>query len=137
MLDVEQGAAEQLDLLGLEVVHVAAAYDHVLDLGIAADVVEGLLPAFAADAEVDLVHVGGVEADRVGTRAEAAVHGTGVQGQEQGPVVVAVREPGHGRVGLLVQRIEIQLGMVGLVPRTKRQELKPDRIGLRRRPVDQ
>ena len=77
------------------------------------------LPALGADLELDLLDLFGVDADRVAARAEAAVDGAGVERQEQRLVGVAVGEPRDRRVGLLVERVEVELGMIGQEARAR------------------
>ena len=86
----QQRLADLGDLLGAQLVGVAAGDDDVLQLGARGDVGEGLLPALGVDLEVELLHLLGVDADRVAARAEAAVDRAGVQRQEQRLVGVAV-----------------------------------------------
>ncbi len=75
------------------------------------------------DLELDLLDLVGVDADGVAARAEAAVDRAGVERQEQRLVGVAVREPGDRRVGLLVQRVEVELRVIGQEARRERDEL--------------
>jgi hypothetical protein len=65
------------------------------------------------DAELKLVNLLGVEADGVAARAEAAVHRTGGDGQEQNLVRIAMGKSRHRHVLAFVQGIQIHLGMVG------------------------
>ena len=125
------------DLLGAQLVRVAARDDDVFQLGARADVREGALPALGVDAQLELRDLLGVDADRVAARAKAAVHRTGVEGQEQRLVDVAVGQAGHRHVGPLVQRIQVQARVIGQKARRQRHELRPQRILVRVAPVDE
>ena len=48
-----------------------------------------------------------------------------------------MREAGHGRVFLLVERVELEQGMVGHLLRAEGEKLRADRIADRIGPVDQ
>ena len=102
--DLHVGDLAQLgdDVLQALVAHqqgVAAGQQHVADLGRIADVLDGL---------VDLIHgqAGVVLAGEAAAGAVAAVHGALVGGQQQHAVRIAVGEPGHRGVGILVQRVQ-------------------------------
>jgi hypothetical protein len=98
VLDAEQRLADERDLLGAQLVHVAARDDDVLELGARADVLERLLPAVGVDLELELRDLLRVDADGVAARAEAAVDGARVEREEERLVDVAVREPRHRHV---------------------------------------
>ena len=89
-----------------ELIAVAAGHDDVLELGALGDVRNASLPAIFGRLERDLLDLVGVDADGVAARAEPAVHRARVEREEQRLVGIAVRQPGHRRVGLLVQRVE-------------------------------
>ena len=95
------------------------------------------LPALDVDLELKLRDLLGVDADRVAARAEAAVDRAGVERQEQRAVEVAVGQPRDRHVGALVERIEIQLGVIRQVARRDRDELQAQRILVGPRPVDE
>jgi hypothetical protein len=121
----------------MSVVGVASRDHDVLELGPAADVVEGALPALLVDVQLDLLDLFRVDADRVAARAEAAVDRAGVERQEERLVDVAVGQAGHRRVGLLAQGVEPELGMVLEQPRRQWHELPAQRIAVRVAPVDE
>ena len=79
VVDRQQRLADLRDLLGPQLVRVAARDDDVLQLGPRADVVERLLPALHVHLELELRHLFRVDADRVAARAEAAVDRAGVE----------------------------------------------------------
>ena len=92
---------------------------------------EGALPALVVGLEVHLLDLFGVDADRVAARAEAAVDGARVEREKERLVGVAVREPGDGRVVLLVERVEVELRVIGQKARGERDELDAERVVVR------
>ena len=124
----QQALADQLDVLGLQVVGVAAADDDVLQFRPRSDVGESVFPALRAGRELQLFHRLGVTADGVAARAEAAIDRARIKRQEERLVRIAMRQARHRRVLLLVQRIEPQLGMIGHLLRGHRQKLRADRV---------
>jgi hypothetical protein len=135
--DREERLADRSDLLGAEVVRVAAGDDDVLKLGARRDVSEGPRPPLVVDLEVRLLDLVRVDADRVAARAEPAVDGARVERKEQRLVHVAVREARHRGVLALVKRVEPELGVVRQHARAKRDELRAQRIAVRVAPVDE
>jgi hypothetical protein len=95
------------------------------------------LPAFQADAELDLFHFLGVHAHRVAARAESTIDRAGIERQKEGFVRIAVGEAGNRRVGLLVQRVETELRVIRQKARAERDELCAQRVGIRILPVDE
>jgi hypothetical protein len=129
--------ADLADHVVAQLIGVTAADHDVFELGPGLDVFEGLGPAVAVGLEAHFFDAVSVTADGVGARTEAAIHRAGVQGQEQGLVAVAVREAGHGRVGLLAEAVEPELRVVGQDARAHGDELDAQRIRERRAPVDE
>ncbi len=129
--------ADRLEVLGRQHVQVAAGDHDVLDLGARGDVGDGGMPALRVGLEAGLLDGVGVAADRVAARAEAAIDRADVERQEQRLVVVAVRQAGRRRVGLLVERVERQARVIRQLGRGDRQELDPERIAIRIGPVGQ
>ena len=134
--DRQQRVADQRDVLGRQLVDVAAGDDDVFELGTRGDVVEGLFPLLGRLRQRSLVDRFGIGADRVRARAETAVDRARLQRQEERLVDVAVGQALHRRVVLLVQRVERQPRMIGQQLRRDRDELPADRILVRPRPVD-
>ncbi len=126
-----------LEVLGRQHVEVAAGDHDVLDLGARGDVGDGGMPALRVGLQAGLLDGVGVAADRVAARAEAAIDRADVERQEQRLVVVAVRQAGRRRIGLLVERVERQARVIGQLGRGDRQELDAERIAIRIGPVDQ
>jgi hypothetical protein len=121
--NVEQRLADVRDLVCAQVMHVATANHHVLDLRLRAQVLERQLPTLGLGAQVVLGDAIRVDPDRVRARAEAAVHWAQVEREKQRFVWIAVHETGHLLVVLLVQRVEPHERMVGQLLGAERQEL--------------
>ena len=111
--NAQEGFAQKGDLIRAKLRGVPAGDEHVLDLGPRIHIGNGLAPAVHVHAELQLVDLLGIEADGVAARAKTAIHRTRGHGQEQHLVGIAVGKPGHRHVLPLVQRIQIDLGMVG------------------------
>ncbi len=135
--DREERLADLLDLLRAELVSVAAGDDDVLELCARRDVRVRRAPAIFADLEVHLLDLFGVDADRVAARAEAAVDRARVEREKERLVGVAVREAGHRRVALLVERVEVELRVIRKELRLERDELDAQRVLVRVLPVDE
>jgi len=120
---LEQAIADQRDLASLELIAVTAGDDDVLELLALGDVLERALPAIFGRFEADLVDHVRIDADRVAARAKPAVDRARVEDEEQRLVGIAMRQSRHRRVGLLVERVERELGMIGQEARRDRNEL--------------
>ena len=92
------------------------------------DVSKGLLPALHSGAELQFLDGESISADGVTPRAEAAVNRAGIQRQKERLVAVTMGEARHGGVGLLAERVEPQAGVIPLLPRSQRHELRADGI---------
>ena len=99
MVDLTQTGDDVLQHIVGEHQHVAAGEENVADGGRIADILDTL---------VDLLHrhAGVVLTSKAAAGAVTAVHGALVGGQQQHAVRIAVGEPGHRGVGILVQRVQ-------------------------------
>ena len=139
MRDVEQAVADLGDLLLAQVVGVTTGDDDVFELGARGDVAEDVLPAARVGLERELLQLALIDigADRVAACAEAAVDGAGVEREEERLVGVAMREALHRCVVLLVERVELQLRVVGQDRAADRDELTTKRVLVGVAPVDE
>ena len=99
MRDRRQVVQEEAELGDGQRQRIAAGDDDVADLRMVADVLDHAL-VVAADGVPAAAHHGGPLA-----RAEAAIHGADVRGDQQGPIRIAVRQARHRRVLVLFERI--------------------------------
>ena len=100
---------------------VAAGDDHVADLGMLADVLDHPLVVVADRVPAAAVH------GRALARAEPAVHGADVRGDQQRPVGIAVRQAGDRRVLVFFERVfQLDAGGARLLER-RGHRLQADR----------
>src|SRR5204863_2575334 len=105
-----QAVEEELQLGGRQGQRVAAGDNDVADFGVGGDIVDHAA-VVAADGVPPATDHGGALA-----RAEAAVHGADVGGDDQGPVWITMGQAGDGRVLVFFERV-LQLitgGVLGL-----------------------
>ncbi len=104
MGDRRQVLDEERELLQRECQRIAPRDDHVVDLGVIADILDHPPVVVRDGPPAAALHRGAL------ARAEPAIHGADMCCHEQRAVGVAVRQAGDGRVLVLIERVILAVG---------------------------